>query len=47
MFLFDTNYLITLQAFVEYCLCDNKTNNIICNTFSKKSNLFNVFMQIK
>ena len=32
---------------VKYCLCNSKMIDIICNMFNKKSNLFNVFMQMK
>ena len=47
MLLFNINYLITLQTFIKCCLCNNKINDIIYNTFNKKNNLFNVFIQIK
>ena len=47
IFLFNTDYLITLQVFVKCCLCDNEMIDIICNIFNKKNNLFNVFVQMK
>ena len=29
---------------IKYYLYDNEMNDIICNIFNKKNNLFNVFM---
>ena len=33
--------------FIKHYLYDNEMNDIIYNTFSRKNNLFNIFIQIK
>ena len=47
MSLFDTDCLIMLQMLIKHCLCNNEMNDIICNMFNRKNNLFSVFIQIK